>query len=177
MLCRPGTTTDQRPGRRFHPTQVQPQAFGRFQYPTPPLAVFAEDIVGHYQKFLDHRRSHRPEDEYTDVTPKEWGELEEHFDKRKVELGNCARPYGTPCQHEHACIRCPMLQINPKMLPCLDELEKDLVMRRKRAEEEQRLGEIEGIDLTLTFLRTKQADAIHSRRRTTVDLDFPRPRG
>ena len=141
------------------------------------VAVFAEDIVGHYQKFLDHRRSQRPEDEYTDITPKEWAEFEEHFDKRKVELGNCARPYGTPCQHEHACIRCPMLQINPKMLPRLDELEKDLVMRRKRAEEEQWLGEIEGIDLTLTFLRTKQADAIRSRRRTAVDLEFPRPRG
>ena len=24
------------------------------------------------------------------------------FDKRKVELGNCGRPYGTPCPHEHA---------------------------------------------------------------------------
>ena len=130
------------------------------------VAVFAEDVVGHYQKFLDHRRSQRPEDEYTDVTRKERAEFEEHFDKRKVELGNCARPYGTPCQHEHACLRCPMLQINPKMLPRLDELEKDLVTRRKRAEEEQRLGEIEGIDLTLTFLRTKQADAIRSRRRT-----------
>ncbi|MEU9273139.1 recombinase [Streptomyces sp. NPDC048251] len=70
-----------------------------------------------------------------------------------------------------------MLQINPKMLPRLDELEKDLAMRRKRAEEEQWLGEIEGIDLTLTFLRSKQADAIRSRRRTTVDLEFPRPRG
>ncbi|WP_254650539.1 recombinase [Streptomyces sp. GbtcB7] len=69
-----------------------------------------------------------------------------------------------------------MLQISPKMLPRLDELEKDLVMRRKRAEEEQWLGEIEGIDLTLTFLRTKQAEAIRSRRRTPVDLGIPRPR-
>ncbi|WP_217572522.1 site-specific integrase [Streptomyces sp. GbtcB7] len=67
------------------------------------VAVFAEDIVGHYQKFLNNRRSQRPDDEYTDVTPEEWTEFEEHFDKRKVELGNCARPYGTPCQHEHAC--------------------------------------------------------------------------
>lgn len=49
-------------------------------------------------------------------------------------------------------------------------------MRRKRAEEEQWLGELEGIDLTLMFLRTKQADAIRSRRRTTVDLEFSRPR-
>jgi hypothetical protein len=45
-------------------------------------------------------------------------------------------PYGTPCAHEHACIRCPMLQINPKMLPRLDELEADLLTRKARAESE-----------------------------------------
>ncbi|WP_310726201.1 site-specific integrase [Streptomyces sp. N2A] len=71
------------------------------------VAVFAEDLVKHYQDFLNHRRSMRPEGEYVDVTPAEWDEFEEHFDKRKVELGNCARPYGSPCQHEHACIRMP----------------------------------------------------------------------
>jgi hypothetical protein len=32
-----------------------------------------------------------------------------------------------------ACIRCPMLSINPKMLPRLDELEEDLLGRRQRA--------------------------------------------
>lgn len=140
------------------------------------VAVFAEDIVRHYQEFLNHRRSLRPEGEYVDVPPGEWEEFEEHFDKRKVELGNCARPYGSPCQHEHACIRCPMLQVNPKMLPRLADLEKDLLLRRKHAEEEQWLGEIEGIDLTLTFLRTKQADAARLRRRPPVDLGLPHPR-
>ncbi|WP_079144928.1 integrase [Streptomyces hygroscopicus] len=140
------------------------------------VAVFAEDIVKHYQEFLNHRRDLRPEHEYGDVTPEEWAEFEEHFDKRKVELGNCARPYGSPCQHEHACIRCPMLQVSPKMLPRLAELEKDLSLRRKRAQEEQWLGEIEGIDLTLTFLRTKQADAARLTRRVPVDLGIPGPR-
>ncbi|WP_234431266.1 site-specific integrase [Streptomyces sp. NRRL F-5053] len=140
------------------------------------VAVFAEDIVQHYQAFLNNRRSLRPEHEYVDVTPEEWAEFEEHFDKRKVELGNCARPYGSPCQHEHACIRCPMLQVNPKMLPRLADLEKDLLLRRKRAQEEQWLGEIEGIELTLTFLRTKQADAARLTRRAPVDLGIPRPR-
>ncbi|MDQ0934966.1 hypothetical protein QFZ49_004906 [Streptomyces turgidiscabies] len=69
-----------------------------------------------------------------------------------------------------------MLQVHPKMLPRLEEVERDLIMRRKRAEEEQWLGEIEGIDLTLTFLRSKQAEAIRSRGRTTTDLGLPRPR-
>lgn len=57
-----------------------------------------------------------------------------------------------------ACIRCPVLQVGLKMLPRLAEIEKDLVLRRKRAEEEQ-LGQIEGVDLTLTFVRAKQAAA------------------
>ncbi|MGQ4484313.1 tyrosine-type recombinase/integrase [Streptomyces sp. SAS_281] len=140
------------------------------------VAVFAEDIVKHYQEFLNHRRLLRPEGEYVDVTPDEWAEFEDRFDKRKVELGNCARPYGSPCQHEHACIRCPMLQVNPKMLPRLAEIEKDLLLRRKRAEEEHWLGEMEGIELTLTFLRAKQADAARLTRRAPVDLGIPQPR-
>ncbi|WP_234388100.1 MULTISPECIES: hypothetical protein [Streptomyces] len=73
--------------------------------------------------------------------------------KRRVELGSCGRPYGTPCTHERACIRCPMLSINPKMLPRLAELEEDLLARRKRAVAEDRRGEIDGLDLTLTFLQ------------------------
>ncbi|MFE7094309.1 recombinase [Streptomyces erythrochromogenes] len=58
-----------------------------------------------------------------------------------------------------------MLQLNPKMLPRLAEIERDLVLRRKRAEEEQSLGEIDGIDMTLTFVRTKQADAARTAQR------------
>jgi hypothetical protein len=112
------------------------------------VAVFQEDLIRHYQTHLDQRRRARPQDEYRPTTPQEWTEFEEHFDKRKVELGTCGRPYGTPCQHEHACIRCPMLHVNPKMLPRLDELEADLLTRRTRAEAEGWRGELEGIDLT-----------------------------
>ncbi|WP_251020331.1 hypothetical protein [Streptomyces sp. ISL-98] len=52
-----------------------------------------------------------------------------------------------------------MLNINPKMLPRLDEIETDLLARRARAEQEGWLGEIEGIDLTLTFLREKREES------------------
>lgn len=140
------------------------------------VAVFAEDIVKHYQQFLNHRRAQRPEGEYGEVTPEEWTEFEEHFDKRKVELGNCARPYGSPCQHEHACIRCPMLQVNPKLLARLDELEKDLMLRHQRAMEEGWLGELEGIEQTLVFLRTKRDEAVRLTQRSPVHLGLPKPR-
>jgi hypothetical protein len=59
------------------------------------VAVFDEDVVQHYAAFLAGRRAIRPTDEYRQVTPAEWQEFEEHFGKRKVELGSCGRPYGT----------------------------------------------------------------------------------
>ena len=137
------------------------------------VAVFNEDVVRHYQEYLERRRGARPDDEYRNVTEQEWREFEEHFDRRKVELGGCMRPYGTSCQHEHSCLRCPMLAINPKMLPRLDEIEDDLLARRARAEHEAWLGEIEGIDLTLAFLRDKRAEAHRVQQREPIHLGLP----
>ncbi|MEU6098631.1 recombinase [Streptomyces sp. NPDC047079] len=54
--------------------------------------------------------------------------------------------------------------------------QKDLLLRRKRAQEEHWLGEVEGIDSTLTFLRAKQAEAARLTKRPTTDLGNPRPR-
>jgi site-specific recombinase XerD len=137
------------------------------------VAVFDDDVVRHYQKFLDHRRQLRPAEEYRPATDQEWTEFEEHFDKRKVELGGCARPYGTPCSHEHACIRCPMLQVNPKMLPRLDELKADLLARRERAQQEGWLGEIDGLDLTLGHLQQKRDGARRMVQASPVDIGMP----
>jgi site-specific recombinase XerD len=136
------------------------------------VAVFNEDLIRHYQTFLDRRRQLRASEEYRPPTDAEWTQFEEHFDKRKVELGTCGRPYKTPCTHEHACIRCPVLQVDPKMLTRLDEIETDLLARRQQAETEGWRGEIEGIDLTLSFLRSKRAHTQRFTRR--VQLGLPR---
>ncbi|MFE4915495.1 tyrosine-type recombinase/integrase [Streptomyces sp. NPDC056652] len=149
------------------------------------VAVFDEDVIRHYQEHqehqehLEHRRQIRPLGEYRNSTSDEWAEFEEHFDRRKVESGACGSPYGTPCQHEHACLRCPMLNINPKMLSRLDEIETDLSDRRARAEQEGRLGEIEGIDLILAFLRQKREESRRPARVAPVNLGMPglRPAG
>ena len=66
-----------------------------------------------------------------------------------------------------------MLTINPTMLPRLDEIEADLLARRARAEHEAWLGEVEGIDLTLTFLRQKRQETTRLARITPVDLGMP----
>lgn len=136
------------------------------------VAVFEEDLIRHYQTFLDRRRRLRPVEEYRPATDTEWAEFEEHFDKRKVELGNCGRPYGTGCAHEHACLRCPMLHVHPDMLPRLELIETDLLDRRSRAEAEHWLGEIEGIDTTLARLADKRQQA-QRLARTAVPLGLP----
>jgi site-specific recombinase XerD len=138
------------------------------------VAVFNDDVVRHYQAHLERRRTLRPAAEYAPPTDAEWTEFEEHFDKRKVELGTCGRPYGTGCQHEHACLRCPVLQVDPRMLARLDEIEADLLGRRKRAEDEGWHGEIEGLDLTLSFLRAKRAHTQRFTRRVHLGLPMPR---
>ncbi len=66
------------------------------------LAVFQDDLIRSYRAFLNGRRAVRPPEEYREPTDTEWREFQQHFTERKVELGECARPYGTPCQHEHA---------------------------------------------------------------------------
>jgi hypothetical protein len=66
-----------------------------------------------------------------------------------------------------------MISINPKMLPRLDEIEADLLARRARAEAEGWLGEIEGIELTLTFLRQKRDQTRRLAKVAPVDLGMP----
>jgi len=67
-----------------------------------------------------------------------------------------------------------MLHVNPKMLARLDELEADLLARRARAEAEAWTGEVEGIDLTLTFLRSKRDDTQRRTRRPAALLTIQR---
>ena len=67
----------------------------------------------------------------------------------------------------------PHARHNPKMLPRLDEIEDDLLARRARAEHEAWLREVEGIDLTLTFLRQKREETKRLARIAPVDLGIP----
>ena len=61
------------------------------------------------------------------------------------------------------------------MLGRLDEIEADLIERRKRAETEGWHGEIEGLDLTLSFLRGKRAHTQRFTRKAHLGLPALRP--
>ncbi|MER6948689.1 recombinase [Nonomuraea sp. NPDC000554] len=66
-----------------------------------------------------------------------------------------------------------MLNVNPKLLDRLEEIETDLLARRERADAGGWIGEIEGIDLTLTFLHAKRDEAERQGSRSVVSLGIP----
>ncbi|MDO5754366.1 site-specific integrase [Arthrobacter sp.] len=118
-------------------------------------AIHDEDTLRHFRSFLDRRRALRPADDYLEPSETEIHEFHEHFKKRKVELGSCGRAYGTPCIHEHACIRCPMLRPDPTQRRRLEELIEALEERKNEAEQRGWLGELEGIEISINAAREK----------------------
>jgi len=79
-------------------------------------------VIAAHHFFIERRRTLRPFGEMRPATGEEWTEFEEHFLLRKVALGDCHRPYGTPCVHEHACSRCRFLRVDPAQLPRIEEM-------------------------------------------------------
>ncbi|MGH3815553.1 MAG: tyrosine-type recombinase/integrase, partial [Pseudonocardiaceae bacterium] len=140
------------------------------------LAIFQDDLIRAYRSFLDKRRATRPETEYREPTPEEWHEFQQHFQLRKLELGTCGRPYGTPCKHEHACIRCPMLRIDPKQRGRLIEIIQNLQDRITEARMNSWLGEAQGLQISLQAARDKLTSlerTLTNSRAGTTDLGMP----
>jgi hypothetical protein len=113
-----------------------------------------------YLPDVSRRRALRPSEEYRNPTDTEWDDFVDHFAQGKLELGG----YGTPCAHEHACIRCPMLRPYPAQKPGLEEIAVNLEERIKEAQERGWKGENERLH--------RQPGR---RERTTPEDDRPRP--
>ncbi len=131
-------------------------AFRHLRYPTSPEAVFPEQVIQAHRKMVEHRRSLRDSGEYRAVTPDEWADFEQHFQLRRVALGDCFRPYGTPCVHEHACIRCPFLRLDPAQRPRLDTIEANTKDRLTEARGREWLGEVAALEESLRHIRDKR---------------------
>jgi integrase len=123
------------------------------------VAVYPEEVISHYRRFVEQRRAGRPGDEYREPTDAEWEEFRDHFSLRKVALGRCDRPYGTPCQHEHACIRCPMLRLSLEQAPRLLEIERNTHERLEEAHQMQWLGEVSALKESLRHIANKKQQA------------------
>jgi hypothetical protein len=138
----------------------------------PYTAVFQDDLIRTYRAFVDRRRSTRPPEEYREPSDAEWDEFEEHFTLRRVELGSCARPYGSSCEHEHACIRCPVLRVDPAQLDRLEAIAASLKERIAEAEELGWAGEVEQLKISLQAAQGKIL-ATAPPRDATVLLGLP----
>jgi integrase len=120
------------------------------------VAIYPQDVFDHYDQFLERRRAIRPSDEYRQPTAEELQVFADHFGRRRVELGDCVRPYGSGCTHEHACIRCQFLTVHPSTSGRLDEIEADLHQRIETAQEQTWLADVEQLRVTLKRLEEKR---------------------
>ncbi|WP_371778067.1 tyrosine-type recombinase/integrase [Streptosporangium subroseum] len=140
-------------------------------------AIYPEDVIAHHRAFIARRRTERPSEEYRDLTATEWDEFLAHFELRKVALGTCGRDFGTPCAHENACVRCPLLRVDPVQMPRLEEIHANLGDRLQEAKDQGWLGEVAAIETTLVAAAQKlEAMRELTVRSATVRLGMPEVR-
>ncbi|MFE7394964.1 hypothetical protein ACFU9K_48605, partial [Streptomyces sp. NPDC057582] len=147
--------------RRHHRLRARPV---KLTHPYP-----AETIEAH-RAFIARRRASRPGEEYRIPTEEEWDAFLAHFEKRKVSIGTCARAFGSPCIHEHACVRCSLLRPDPAQRERLVEIHDNLIARIAEAEREGWLGEVEGLKVSLAGAEAKLAQLDS---RPTIHLGMP----
>lgn len=135
-------------------------------------AVFPEHVIQAHHAFVERRRHTRPEEEQRTATPDEWHDFEQHFLLRKVALGDCHRPYGTPCIHEHACTRCRFLKIDPAQSGRLDEMTLNAEARLQEARERVWLGEVAALEENLRHLRRRREEVSRLRSDGTAIRDL-----
>ncbi len=135
-------------------------------------AIYPEDVIAHHRAFIARRRAERPSEEYRDLTAHEWDEFLAHFELRKVALGTCGRDHGTPCAHENACVRCPLLRVDPAQMSRLEEIHANLTDRLEEAKQQGWLGEVAAIDTTMAAAAQK-LEAMRTARTATVHLGMP----
>ena len=138
-------------------------------------AVYPEEAINGHRAFIARRRELRPSEEYRTPTDSEWAEFLGHFERRRLALGNCGRAYGTPCIHEHSCIRCPLLRPDPAQRPRLtDPRQPDRPHQRSTAGRLDRRGRGAEGQPRRRAPQTRPDGRI-SARRQAVSLGMPVP--
>ena len=138
-------------------------------------AVYPEEAINGHRAFIARRRELRPAAEYRTPTDEEWEEFLGHFERRRLELGDCGRAYGTSCLHEHSCLRCPMLRVDPAQHSRLVAIRDNLLARIAEARAQGWAGEVEGLNVSLAAANNKlaQLELTAARRAGTADLGMP----
>jgi integrase len=136
-------------------------------------AVYPDEAIQSHLAFLARRRALRPGEEYRVPTDEEWEEFLGHFELRKVATGTCGRAFGTPCVHEHSCLRCSMHWPDAAQRARIAEIRDNLIARISEAGHEGWLGEVEGLKISLAGAEDKLAQIDRRSRNGPVDLGLP----
>jgi hypothetical protein len=138
-------------------------------------AVYPEEAINGHRAFIARRRELRPSDEYRTPSDAEWEEFLGRFERRKLALGDCGRAWGSGCIHEHSCIRCSLLRVDPAQQQRLQDIRGNLVARIAEAEREGWVGEAEGLKVSLAAANNKlaQIELTLARRAENVSLGIP----
>ncbi|MGE4362757.1 MAG: hypothetical protein AB7E41_11290 [Mycolicibacterium sp.] len=120
-------------------------------------AVYQKDVFEAYDRFIDNRRQARPSAEYREPTQAEWDDFIEHFGQRRIALGNCHRPYGSDCSHEHACLRCDFCEVEPSQAARLNAIRDNLRAQVDEAQKNRWLGDVNQLRITIEHADRKAA--------------------
>ena len=135
-------------------------------------AAYPDEAIRAHLAFLARRRALRPTEEYRTPTDAEWEQFLGHFERRKLATGLCGRAVGTPCTHEHSCLRCALHWPDPAQRSRIAEIRDNLLARIAEAEHEGWPGEVEGLKISLAGAQDKLAQ-IDRRSHHTTDLGMP----
>jgi integrase len=138
-------------------------------------AVYPEEAISGHRAFIARRRELRPSEEYRAPTDSEWEEFLGHFERRRLALGDCGRAWGSSCIHEHSCIRCSLLRVDPAQKQRLEDIRGNLTARIAEAEREGWAGEAAGLKVSLAAASNKlaQIELALARRAEAVSLGMP----
>ena len=136
-----------------------------------PEAVYPMEAIEAHRAFSLADRQPDPETN-TGHPPRTSGTNSKTTSTSEVSVGSCGRAFGTPCFHEHACVRCSLLRPDPAQRPRLEEIRSNLEDRIEEAKLHGWLGEVEGLQVSLAGVKDKLAQ-IDTSDRLAVDLGTP----
>ena len=138
-------------------------------------AAYPEEAISGHRAFIARRRELRPSEEYRAPTDSEWEEFLGYFERRRLALGDCGRAWGSSCIHEHSCIRCSLLRVDPSQRQRLEDIRGNLTARIAEAEREGWACEAEGLKVSLAAANNKlaQIELTLARRAEAVSLGMP----
>ena len=93
-------------------------------------AVYPEEVINGHRAFITRRRALRPGRGIPHPHRRRMGRVPRPLRTAQTRpSATCGRSYATPCIHEHACIRCPLLRPDPAQRPRLAEIRGNLIAR------------------------------------------------